>query len=212
MLASAAIGLAGDRGDRAVLVDRCSWSAGADVVLGIDHLPGVRWADLAGADGRLDPEGLSRRLPIGDDGRCALAFGRDPADPVADTVLAAGLTAVQDGFDLVVTLGVAPSALVCRPGDLVCVVADSDVLSLATAVGVAGWLRERLIAHSTVVVGGRPDRGLLENLPDPLHRLQIRRADLRDLGRGRLCRGRSVRALAETLLDDLAATALRGAA
>lgn len=203
LLGSAVIAAGLDDGDRPVLVDRHEWSAGADVVLGIDHLPGVRWGDLAEADGRLDPAGLARRLPTGPDGRCALACAQSGAQPVSEAVTAAGLAAVRAGFDLVVTLGRSPVPAPYAPGDLVCVVTDSDLLALTTAVAVTRWLRERAIRHHTVVVGGRPDRHLVDDLPDRVHRLMLRRGDLRDLNRGRLCRGRGLRSVARSLLAEL---------
>lgn len=80
------------------VVDGAAGGAGIDVVLGIEHVPGVRWPDLAGCRGRVDGLGLLSRMPRA--GAVAvLAHCRDsPAQIGADAVrgVFAGLVEVLD--------------------------------------------------------------------------------------------------------------------
>ena len=80
------------------VVDGAAGGAGIDVVLGIEHVPGVRWPDLAGCRGRVDGPGLLSRMPRA--GAVAvLAHCRDsPAQIGADAVrgVFAGLVEVLD--------------------------------------------------------------------------------------------------------------------
>ena len=70
---------------------------GADVVLGIEESPGLRWGDLAAGSGRLPADALQRALPSVGAGRgrvAVLTFGRSSAAAVEsatmDAVLASG--------------------------------------------------------------------------------------------------------------------------
>ena len=62
-LAAACALRAADIGCSVALVDTVAGGAGIDVVLGIEHLPGVRWPELAGCRGRVDGLGLLTRMP-----------------------------------------------------------------------------------------------------------------------------------------------------
>jgi hypothetical protein len=55
-------------------VDGQLWGGGLDVTACIEHLPGLRWADLAGASGELDGAALLGELPS-QDGIAVLAAG-----------------------------------------------------------------------------------------------------------------------------------------
>lgn len=50
-------------GRSTVLIDLDRGGGGADLLLGCEREPGPRWADLAGASGRVDPQVLLHRLP-----------------------------------------------------------------------------------------------------------------------------------------------------
>lgn len=50
-------------GLRPLLVEATAGGAGLDVLLGLDHEPGVRWGDLRAVSGTVAPEGLLARLP-----------------------------------------------------------------------------------------------------------------------------------------------------
>jgi secretion/DNA translocation related CpaE-like protein len=86
---------------RVLLVDADPISGGLDVLLGIEDLPGVRWADLSDTRGRLSAVSLDQALPhIG--GVAVLSSGRGGASAITPEALAAVLDAGERGFDLVV--------------------------------------------------------------------------------------------------------------
>lgn len=67
---------ASDAGWSVVAVDGQPGGGGLDVVLALDHLPGVRWPDLTRLRGAVDGPDLIARLPRGD-GVAVLSHGRD---------------------------------------------------------------------------------------------------------------------------------------
>jgi hypothetical protein len=85
-----------------VAVDGAPEGGALDVTACVEPLPGLRWADLAGAEGRIDGAALLRELPA--DGPVRVLAGRGPAPP-PEVVLAAlaglaqvcGLTVVDLG-------------------------------------------------------------------------------------------------------------------
>ncbi len=62
-LAAATARYAAETGRSVVLVDGAAGGAGLDVVLGIEHVAGVRWPDLVGCRGVVDGPGLIARMP-----------------------------------------------------------------------------------------------------------------------------------------------------
>jgi MinD-like ATPase involved in chromosome partitioning or flagellar assembly len=60
-------------------VDGDLWGGGLDVTACLEHLPGLRWGDLAEASGELDGAALLRALPT-QDGIGVLAAGEVPVD------------------------------------------------------------------------------------------------------------------------------------
>lgn len=83
------------------LVDGHPWGGGLDVFAGLDHQPGLRWADLRGVRGDVDPYRLVAELPGHDSGLRCLSWGTHPpgeATPGPDPVL----SAVRRAVDLVV--------------------------------------------------------------------------------------------------------------
>lgn len=111
-----------------VLLDVDSWGAGLDVVMGMEHVPGVRWPDLTAATGRLPPEALHRALPVA--ARAAgrvpvLTFDREQPDPVDPGVLDVVLGSLRAGGDTVV---VDVPSTPCPAGDRAVELADLTVL------------------------------------------------------------------------------------
>ena len=97
-LAAACAVRAADRGWTVALVDGGPGGPGADVVLGIEHLPGVRWADLVECRGEVDGPGLLSRLPRAD-ALAVVAHDREaPSTAGADAVrgVLAGLVSALD--------------------------------------------------------------------------------------------------------------------
>ena len=162
-----ACGLAlADRGLRVVLVDGQPGGSGLDVVLGVEHLPGVRWPDLLDCEG-VDGSALLAGLPWAL-GVAVLSHGRELRPAPGWSVLAdavAGLRAVADvvvldlpraGADRVGTLG----------ADIAFVVAGTGVVELAglaaTAPRVAAHVGETFLVLRADRSGGSASAVALE--------------------------------------------------
>lgn len=203
---------------RVVLVDRDPWGGGADVLLGLEHLPGVRWHDLHGAAGDFDAQGLLERLPRGPGGERVLAVDRmqsTPDDPrIADSAVQA-LTAVVDVL-VVLTASAESSARLHRPGDQLWVVAGSDVRSCAAGVAAAQWFSQQQLSFLTAVVGDRSVTVTPSSAQEFVRIdrvIPVSRSDRRDVERGVLCGrrrrglGRHARAILKAALSQDGAVA-----
>lgn len=113
---------------RTVLVDLDPGAAGLEVLLGVEAVPGVRWADLGHAAGGLGPEDLTGVLPTWA-GVEVLSEDRRPGGgtpearaAVLDALVAGASTVVLDASaraiaalpDVARLLGAAPGVLVTR--------------------------------------------------------------------------------------------------
>lgn len=85
-----------------VAVDGAPGGGALDVTACVEHRPGLRWADLAGAEGAIDGAALLRELP--GEGPARVLAGRGPAPPddgvraaVAGLARVCGLTVVDLG-------------------------------------------------------------------------------------------------------------------
>lgn len=191
------------------LVDLDLGGGGLDATVAVEHLDGLRWADLADHEGRVDAEGLRRRLLPGPVPVLA-ARGAGPADGTIRDVVA-GLAEIGP---VVVDV---PSG--SRPPEAVAGIADVVVVLVGLR---PRWLRdaERLTGD----LGGLADRALVvtrgprrsarvaaraaEHLGLPLlEHLADDPGTLRDEARGRAPRprgpvGEVARALADALPAD----------
>lgn len=84
-------------GQEVVLVDGHPWGGGIEIMAGTDGAPGLRWDDLDGVRGDVDPTRLVGELPSGQTGFRCLSWGArapvgDPPGP--DPVLTALQVAV----------------------------------------------------------------------------------------------------------------------
>jgi secretion/DNA translocation related CpaE-like protein len=139
-----------------LLVDLDPCGGGVERVLGVDDLPGARWADVVPTTGRLGPRSLLETLPR--HGRLSvLAWSADGPDELAPTVLRETLAAGRRGFGAVVLDlprhpdRVAEDALLrC---DVVLLVVTTTLPAMAASVAVAGRLPS---GRAAVVVRGRP--------------------------------------------------------
>ncbi|MCK0113126.1 hypothetical protein MWU75_13330 [Ornithinimicrobium sp. F0845] len=102
-LATACAVRAAAAGREVVLVDAHPWSGGIEIMAGTDATPGLRWADLQGVRGDVDPGRLIAELPAGETGFRCLSWGPHPPgsmppgpDPVLAAVRAAAEVAVID--------------------------------------------------------------------------------------------------------------------
>lgn len=99
---AAALGRAAVRsGRRVALVDLDRWGGGLDVLLGIEHLPGLRWGQLAGARGSIRVSDLLPVLPTWR-GAWVLSADRSGARPPGPAVVHEVVGALASGCDLVV--------------------------------------------------------------------------------------------------------------
>ena len=165
VLAAALAVVAAGRGCRTALIDVDPLGGGADLLLGAETAPGLRWPDLARARGRLGAGMLREALPRLDS-LSVLSWGR--ADPPAESAIPVdAATAVAEGvvrgFELVVID--LPRAIEAVPApwlraiDVGLVVVAPTVRASAAAARVcARW--ERAVGDLRVVVGGVDRAGL----------------------------------------------------
>lgn len=86
-----------------VLVDAHPWGGGLDIQAGTDGVPGLRWPDLQGVRGDVDPGRLVGELPVGGTGFRCLSWGPQAPgdtptgpDPVLAALRAAAAVTVLD--------------------------------------------------------------------------------------------------------------------
>lgn len=155
-LATAMLVRAAAAGRRAVLVDGHPLSGGLDLLLAAEEHPGLRWPDLAAAQGRVDGAALIAQLP-GADGRRVLSWDRrrPPAQPVRPAPIVSSLREAADV--VVVDLPRAD-----RPHEW-WALCDAIVLVASDALSgvAAGVLVADLASATAAVVSARSPRGLL---------------------------------------------------
>lgn len=120
-----------------VAVDGAPGGGALDVTACIEHLPGLRWADLVDAEGSIDGAALLRELPAEGPARVLAGRGATPPDDVVRAVVSGlarvcGLTVVDLGMSL-------PWAAECT--DLLLVV-GTTARQLADGAGVAERLHD----------------------------------------------------------------------
>lgn len=184
-LTAAVCRAASSSGWSVVAVDAQPGAAGLDVVLSLDHVPGVRWPDLARLRGAVDGPDLIARLP-GGDGVAVLSHGRDGQPPPGPEALAAVLAGLVTGAapgvglgdalshpDLVVvdasresTVGAARDWWGCV--DLAVVVAGTGLVELAALSAVAAALDLMGVPVVLVLRGDRVPARLCDDVEDSL--------------------------------------------
>lgn len=145
-LATACAVRAAAAGRDVVLVDGNPWGGGLDVMAGLDAEPGLRWADLGGAVGDVDPARLLDALPVSTARVRCLSWGADPPgsaslgpEPV--------LSALRRAAGLVVldlprpALGMAHQQWWESCDELVLVV-EASVVGIGSATVIAAGLRQ----------------------------------------------------------------------
>ncbi len=99
LIAATAVRLA-ESGRRVACLDRDACGGGLDVVFGLDHVRGVRWPEVLGARGELDPSLLLAELPH-DRGVWVMSHGRDRLVTVSAEADETVLAALAGGTDVV---------------------------------------------------------------------------------------------------------------
>jgi secretion/DNA translocation related CpaE-like protein len=141
---AAGLALTAARTGAVILIDADPLGGGLDVLLGAEHRPGARWADLAGTSGRLSAAALLDALPQVD-GVALLSWDRGdvielPAKAASSVVDAASRAVPTVVVDLPRALD--PAAEVCAADcDEVLLVVPTTVRASAAAVRVARRLR-----------------------------------------------------------------------
>lgn len=143
------------------LVDLDLDHGGLDILVGAEHEPGLRWADIADERGGFAPEELVATLPVWRGVRVLSGDLRPVPEPPKEQVLAA----LSDAHDVIVLDMPRPAA---RPGDVavrwcdtVLVAATCDVSAAAGAQTLAQSLAghdARLVVRGPAPGGMRPDQ------------------------------------------------------
>ncbi|WP_240720279.1 septum site-determining protein Ssd [Pseudarthrobacter sp. NamB4] len=90
-------------GVRVLLVDGDPWGGGLELALAAEENPGLRWPDLSGARGSIDPEQLADSLPVaGGFSFLSWPASREQHVPVAAAATAGVLDSARRGYELVV--------------------------------------------------------------------------------------------------------------
>jgi secretion/DNA translocation related CpaE-like protein len=157
---------------RGLLIDVDSLGSGADLLLGAEDEPGLRWPDLVSARGRLLPGSLAGALPV-IDGLHVLSWDRSPhliELPMA--AVTAVLEAARQEYGVVVldlprSLDGAGAAAAAA-ADLGVLVVPAEVRAAAAARRVLTGLHERLADVRLLVRGPAPTGLRAEAIADAL--------------------------------------------
>ena len=179
-------------GRNVLLVDGDPWGGGLELALAAEEAPGLRWPDLAGASGTIDPAQLAESLPrAGGFPFLSWPGNRARHDGVDQAALAGVLDAARRGYELVlVDIGRGPETLRTFAWDCDRIIVVVPAL-LRAAVATARLLTDLPGVETGLVVRGRPgaalDAGLIaESVGLPLAGIMpdVRRtAAVTELGR-----------------------------
>lgn len=184
-LAAATARYAAETGRSVVLVDGAAGGAGLDVVLGIEHVAGVRWPDLVGCRGVVDGPGLIARMPRS--GPVAvLAHCRESPLAVGAAAVRGVVAGLVAAVDLVVvdaprswslsslssvgsvsSVAPVPSGSQAPGGvqaDLAVVVAGTGVVELAALAATAPRVARHVPQTHLVLRGRRVSRALVDDV------------------------------------------------
>ena len=181
-LAAATARYAAETGRSVVLVDGAAGGAGLDVVLGIEHVAGVRWPDLVGCRGVVDGPGLIARMPRSGPVAVLAHCRESPLAVGAAAVrgVVAGLVAAVDlvvvdaprswslsSLSSVSSVVPVPSGSQAPGGvqaDLAVVVAGTGVVELAALAATAPRVARHVPQTHLVLRGRRVSRALVDDV------------------------------------------------
>ena len=166
--------VAAARSLRVLLVDADPLGGGIDVLLGLEDVAGVRWADVADTRGRLGVEALAAAVPV-TQGVHVLSWGRTGPLAAGAASMSAVIDAGVRGYDLVVVdLPRCPDPaadVVLGRADETLLVMTNRVRAAAAALRVIDVLQGRSALPSLVVrsaPGGVTDDAVLADLGRPV--------------------------------------------
>lgn len=152
---------AAESGQRVLLVDADPLGGGIDLVLGCEDEAGLRWAELADADGRMDAPALLSALPCRGD-VAVLSFDRRHLDAVPPSAMAAVMHAGRAARDLVVVdlpRQLDPAAEVAlQSADQCLLVVPAEIRAVTAATKMVGTIAEHCPQINVVVRGPSPGR------------------------------------------------------
>lgn len=160
-LAGALALTAASQGMRVLLVDADPFGGGLDLLLGVEGVPGARWADLSDSRGRISAVTLQQNLPhLGAVG--VLSWGRAGPTALPVDAMASVLDAAERAADLVVvdlprSLDPAADLVLTRARETV-LACSAHVRPVAAASGLVEHVASRCVSVRVVVRGDR--RGL----------------------------------------------------
>ncbi|OUZ09232.1 hypothetical protein BHE97_10880 [Aeromicrobium sp. PE09-221] len=200
--------LAGRRGVRALAVDADAEGPGLHVTAGTENAPGLRWRDIARADGHVAARALAGAFPMAA-GSAVLSFDPEDHSPATSGPV---LSAVERGFDAVIAdvprhaasteLG---SDIIARSVALVLLVPENVTGVSAARRSVVRWqeLNDRCLVVSCAVRAGLGPGDVERSLGLPvLARLRRDRRLAEDVEAGRgPARSRMLRRVAGRVLD-----------
>jgi secretion/DNA translocation related CpaE-like protein len=212
---ASALAVTGRRRDLdTLLIDADPFGGGVDIVLGWEHMKGLRWPELVDARGRVSPPALVGALP-GEGSLAVLSFDRSELECVPPQAMATALDAGRRGRDLVVVdlprrfgepevmaLTIADRALLVVPAELRACAAAKRIAALAAvhcpalAVVVRGPTPGQIEPAEVAQALGLPLAGTLRPEPGLTRALENGRAPA-STGRGPLAE------LCRTLLADM---------
>lgn len=153
-------------GGGVLLIDGDPWGAGLDLMLGIEDVPGLRWADLAARSGRLPVDALQQALPgrtVGPGRVGVLCHGRRPADEISAEAMTVVLDAGRrSGAVCIVDLPRQPGPAadrVLEQADLIVLLTPADLRGCRSAERVCMRIRQ-FGARAGVVVRGPSPGGM----------------------------------------------------
>jgi secretion/DNA translocation related CpaE-like protein len=224
---AAALARSASRVTRSLLIDVDPLGSGADLLLGAEGEPGLRWPDLVAVRGRLSPASLIGALPV-IDGLHVLSCDRStPSTRLPVAAVTAVLDAAREHYGVIV-LDLprwldGPARVAVQNADLGLLVVPAQVRAALAARPVVSRLQE-LLADLRLVVRGPAPTGLAPEAisealdlplagtlrPEPGIRAALDRGEppgLRAHGPlSVLCRGLLAAALADAHLDGARAS------
>lgn len=167
-----ALGLAAVRREaEALVVDMDPLGGGLDLMLGLEHAPGLRWPDLAASRGRVSATSL-RSAVMTVDGLGVLPWSRDDLFALPPEAVAAVLSAAARAYDLVVvdlprTLDADAEEAAARCS-VTYLVVPAEVRAVSAAARVAAVLGGVTPSLEVVVRGPSPSGLGVEEVADAL--------------------------------------------
>lgn len=148
-------------GTKVLLVDGDPRGGGLELALAAEDTPGLRWPDLAGASGSIDPAQLAESLPtIGGFSFLSWPGSRDGAGAVEVATVSIVLEAARRGFELVVLdigRGNEPLRAFAWDCDRLILIVPAQ---LRAAVATARLLHDLPPVETSLVVRGKPGTAL----------------------------------------------------